>query len=60
MRRALWIVVQKMLSLIVLGCLLAAVTNAQGPIVSVQQGKVQGFTSDNLTQFLGIPFAAPP
>jgi hypothetical protein len=45
---------------VVLGCLLAAVGNAQGSIVSVQQGKVQGFTSDTLTQFLGIPFAAPP
>jgi hypothetical protein len=51
---------QKMLPLTVLGCLLAAVANAQGPIVSVQQGKVQGFTSGNLNQFLGIPFAAPP
>jgi hypothetical protein len=55
------IVVQRMLSLIVLGCLLATVVaTGHGPIVSVQQGKVQGFTSDNLTQFLGIPFAAPP
>ena len=49
-----------MLSLVVLGCLFATVANAQGPIVSVQQGKVEGFTSDNLSQFLGIPFAAPP
>ena len=49
-----------MLSLVVLGYVLATVANAQGPIVSIQQGKVEGFTSDNLTQFLGIPFAAPP
>ncbi|KAJ7238724.1 carotenoid ester lipase precursor [Mycena rebaudengoi] len=30
------------------------------PIVSIQQGTVQGFTTGSLTQFLGIPFAAPP
>ena len=30
------------------------------PVVRTQQGNVQGFTSGNLTQFLGIPFAAPP
>jgi hypothetical protein len=30
------------------------------PTVTIQQGIVQGFTNGNLSQFLGIPFAAPP
>ena len=30
------------------------------PVVRTPQGDVQGFISGNLTQFLGIPFAAPP
>ncbi|KAJ7220049.1 carotenoid ester lipase precursor [Mycena pura] len=42
--------------------LLATFSKAQStaPVVSIQQGNVQGFTSGSLTQFLGIPFAAPP
>jgi hypothetical protein len=40
----------------------AAVINAQSttPVVSIQKGTVQGYTTGSLTQFLGIPFAAPP
>ena len=31
-----------------------------GPIVSVQQGKLEGTGQGTVEQFLGIPFAAPP
>ena len=38
-------------------------SNAQGdngPIVQTTQGRVQGFRTEGITEFLGIPFAAPP
>jgi len=38
-------------------------SNAQGnngPIVQTTQGRVQGFSTQGITEFLGIPFAAPP
>ena len=31
-----------------------------GPIVSVAQGKVQGYVADGVAMFKGLPFAAPP
>jgi para-nitrobenzyl esterase len=31
-----------------------------GPIVSVAQGKVQGYVADGVAVFKGLPFAAPP
>lgn len=39
---------------------LALVTPNRPPIVSLPYSTFQGTTSGNLTQFLGVPFAAPP
>jgi para-nitrobenzyl esterase len=33
---------------------------AAGPIVATQQGKVQGFFTKGIAEFLGVPYAAPP
>jgi para-nitrobenzyl esterase len=33
---------------------------ASGPIVQTDSGKVRGFILDNVAEFLGIPYAAPP
>lgn len=33
---------------------------ASGPVVQTDKGKVEGFLNDNVAEFLGIPYAAPP
>ncbi len=33
---------------------------AGGPTVATTEGKVQGFVVNNISEFLGIPYAAPP
>ncbi|KIJ95659.1 hypothetical protein K443DRAFT_682874 [Laccaria amethystina LaAM-08-1] len=38
----------------------AAVTAAQGPIVTLDYGSFEGNLTGNSVKFLGIPFAAPP
>ncbi|EDR10695.1 uncharacterized protein LACBIDRAFT_315360 [Laccaria bicolor S238N-H82] len=40
--------------------LTAAVTAAQGPIVTLHYGSFKGNLTGNSVKFLGIPFAAPP
>jgi len=30
------------------------------PVVETKEGPVQGFISDGVTEFLGIPYAEPP
>lgn len=41
--------------------LLAACSKkAEGPVVSLQQGDVQGFVQEGVHVFYGIPYAAPP
>src|SRR4051812_18621472 len=38
----------------------AAVTDAAGPVVRTTEGRVAGFVKTGVTEFLGIPYAAPP
>jgi para-nitrobenzyl esterase len=33
---------------------------AEGPVVKTANGKVEGFIQNNVAEFLGIPYAAPP
>lgn len=33
---------------------------AEGPVVKIRQGQVRGATTDDVSTFLGIPFAVPP
>ena len=40
--------------------LTAAITAAQGPIVTLDYGSFEGNLTGNSVKFLGIPFAAPP
>ena len=35
-------------------------TSANGPLVQTDRGPVQGFVQNGVTEFLGIPYAAPP
>ena len=50
--------------LVVSGCTFAAGISpakaSPGPIVSTATGKVQGSITNNVAEFLGIPYAAPP
>src|SRR5579862_4825285 len=39
---------------------LVSPAHAAGPIVTTTQGKVLGFLKNGVTEFLGIPYAAPP
>ena len=43
-------------------CLMAAIAWAQGPVVKVEGGQIQGIpsASSGITVFRGIPYAAPP
>ena len=38
----------------------ASAKAASGPVVQVATGTVQGFITNNVAEFLGIPYAAPP
>ena len=38
----------------------AALAQASGPTVKIHQGALQGATSDGVSTYLGIPYAAPP
>jgi len=51
---------KNLVAMVAAACALAAPAWAQVPMVAVTGGTVQGVVQDGLSEFKGIPFAAPP
>lgn len=43
-----------------LTCIATVANAASGPVVHTSKGAIQGFISDDVAEFLGIPYAQPP